>query len=84
MPFTIVGTIDAERGYAMHRARAARFPLRALANYFADTPVVRILKGRARNFDARLFAFDVQPNVAPSYHVNLSSTSTAARSRWRR
>lgn len=70
-PFTIVGTIDAVRGYAMHRARAPRFPLRALANYFADTPIVRIVKGGARNFDARLFAFDVQPNVAPAYHANL-------------
>ncbi len=70
-PFTIVGTIDAVRSYAMHRARAARFPLRALANYFADTPMVRIIKGRARNFDARLYSLDVQPNVAPSYHANL-------------
>ncbi len=71
MPFTLVGTMDAIRGYAMHRARAARFPLRALANYFADTPVVRILKGRARNFDARLYSLDVQPNVTPEYHANL-------------
>lgn len=71
MPFTIVGTVDAQRGYAMHRARAARFPLRALANYFADTPVVRILRGRARNLDARLFAFDVRPNAPADYHVNL-------------
>ncbi|MEO6834404.1 MAG: translocation/assembly module TamB domain-containing protein [Candidatus Tumulicola sp.] len=70
-PFTIVGTIDAVRGYATHRARAARFPLRALANYFAYTPIVRIVKGRARNFDARLYSLDVRPNVAPSYHANL-------------
>ncbi|HEY1655419.1 MAG TPA: translocation/assembly module TamB domain-containing protein [Candidatus Tumulicola sp.] len=70
-PFTIVGTIDAIRGYATHRARAARFPLRALANYFAYTPIVRITKGRARNFDARLYSLDVRPNVAPSYHTNL-------------
>jgi hypothetical protein len=71
MPFTIVGTIDAVRSYAMHRAFARRFPLRALANYFADTPLVRILKGRARNFDARLYSTDVQPNVAPGYHASL-------------
>ncbi|HTU81297.1 MAG TPA: hypothetical protein VMF61_04155, partial [Candidatus Acidoferrales bacterium] len=70
-PFTIAGTIDAVRGYAMHRARARRFPLRALANYFADTPVVRILRGRARNFDARLYSLDVRPNVPASYHVSL-------------
>jgi hypothetical protein len=70
-PFTIVGVIDVVRSYAMHHAQAARFPLRALANYFADTPVVRILKGRAHNFDARLYSLDVRPNVAPAYHANL-------------
>jgi autotransporter translocation and assembly factor TamB len=70
-PFTIDGTMDAVRGYAMHRARAPRFPLRALANYFADSPVIRVLKGRARNFDARLYALDVRPNVTPDYHANL-------------
>ncbi|HEY1977081.1 MAG TPA: translocation/assembly module TamB domain-containing protein [Candidatus Baltobacteraceae bacterium] len=71
-PFTIAGRIDSIRSYAMHRMLAPRFPLRALANYFADTPAVRILRGRARNFDARLYSLDVRPNVAPSYHVNLT------------
>jgi hypothetical protein len=70
-PFTIAGTIDSVRSFALHHAHAPRFPLRALANYFADTPSVRILRGRARNFDARLYSLDVRPNVAPSYHVNL-------------
>jgi hypothetical protein len=70
-PFTIVGKIDAVRGFAMHHARAAWFPLRSLANYFGDTAFLRVLAGRARNFDARLYSLDVEPNVAPSYHVNL-------------
>ncbi len=48
------------------------FPLRALANYFADTAVVRILRGAARNFDAEIYALGVVPNVAPEYHVSLS------------
>jgi len=71
-PFTIAGTIDAIRGYAIHRARAARFPLRGLANYFADTPQVRILQATAQNFDASIYALGVVPNVSPSYHVSLS------------
>jgi hypothetical protein len=71
-PFTIAGRIDATAGYAMHHARAASFPLRALANYLADTPAVRILGGEARNFDARLYALDVTPNASPSYHASLS------------
>ena len=71
MPFTIVGKIDAVRSYAMHHAQAPRFPLRALANYFADTPIVRVLRGGARNFDARLYSLDVRPNQDTSYHANL-------------
>ena len=47
----------------MHRARAAYFPARALANYCADTAAVRVLGGEARNFDAELYALDVMPNV---------------------
>jgi hypothetical protein len=70
-PFTINGRIDSARGYAVHRARAPSFPLRALANYFADTPEVRILHASARHFEALLYAMDVKPNVAPSYHVSL-------------
>jgi len=71
-PFTIVGTVDALRGYAIHHAHAARFPLRGLANYFADTPQVRIQQATAQNFDARLYALGVAPNASPSYHVSLS------------
>jgi TamB, inner membrane protein subunit of TAM complex len=70
-PFTVVGKIDAIAGFAMHHAKAARFPVRALANYFAQTPDVRILHGGAHNFDAVLYALDVQPNVTPAYHVSL-------------
>ncbi len=70
-PFTIAGRIDTAAGYAMHRARAAYFPARALANYFADTAAVRILGGEGRNLDARLYALDVEPEVAPQYHVSL-------------
>jgi len=70
-PFTVVGKVDAIAGFAMHHAKAPHFPVRALANYFAQTPDVRILHGGARNFDAVLYALDVQPNVTPSYHVSL-------------
>lgn len=70
-PFTVDGRVDAIRGYADHRARARDFPLRALANYFADTAAVRIVRGAARNFDAEIYALGVVPNVAPEYHVSL-------------
>jgi hypothetical protein len=70
-PFTITGRIDTAAGYATHRAKAANFPARALANYFADTAAVRILGGEGRNLDARIYALGVEPNVAPQYHVSL-------------
>lgn len=70
-PFTISGKVDANRGYAAHRFRAPYFPLRGLANYFADTPEVRIIAGSAQHFNALLYALDVQPNVTPKYHVSL-------------
>ncbi|HEY6325377.1 MAG TPA: translocation/assembly module TamB domain-containing protein [Candidatus Cybelea sp.] len=64
--------MDALRGYAIHHAHAARFPLRGLANYFAETPQVRILQATAQNFDARMYALGVTPDASPSYHVSLS------------
>ena len=70
-PFTVVGRVDAIDGYAIHHAQAPYFPVRALANYFADTPAVRILAGEARNFDARAYALGVVPEVPPIYHVSL-------------
>ncbi len=70
-PFAVTGKVDSIAGYAMHHATAARFPLRALSNYFAQTRDVRILRGGARNFDALLYATNVVSNAAPQYHVSL-------------
>jgi hypothetical protein len=52
-PFTVAGKVDAVRGFAMHHAKAARFPLRALSNYFAQSRDVRILHARLRRSDLR-------------------------------
>lgn len=70
-PFFVAGKIDAVAGYAMHHATAPTFPVRALANYMADTDAVRILGGRAKNLDARVYALGVLPNETPTYHVSL-------------
>ncbi len=71
-PFTIAGKVDAISGYAVHHAQAASLPVRSLANYFAYTREVRILAATARNFDARIYALGVEPNVGPNYHVSLN------------
>jgi len=78
-PFTVDGRIDAIAGYADNHAHAASFPVRALANYFADTPEVRVLGGDGRNFDARVYALGVVPNVWPNYHVSLTLDVSAGR-----
>ena len=77
-PFTVVGKIDAIAGFAIHHAKAARFPVRALANYFAQSPVVRILHGGARNFDAVLYALG-----RPAQRRALISRQRPSRYRWR-
>lgn len=71
-PFSIVGKIDALRGFAMHRARAPVFPVRPLANYFANTAAVRVQGGEARNLDARLYALGITPGAPADYHASLS------------
>lgn len=68
-PFAAIGTIDVDRGYAMHRAYAKSLPLRAIGNYFINSSAAQILAGTARNFDAKMYALDVQPFVPIAYHV---------------
>ncbi|HZV76361.1 MAG TPA: translocation/assembly module TamB domain-containing protein [Candidatus Babeliales bacterium] len=70
-PFTVEGKIDALAGYATHHAHAASFPLRALANYLADTPAIRVLAADGRNLDAWIYALGVEPNENPAYHVGM-------------
>jgi len=71
-PFTIAGRVDAVNGYAMHRAQAPVFPVRPLANYFADTPAVRVQGGEGRNLDARLYALGTTGSQPAQYHASLS------------
>ncbi|MBV9233975.1 MAG: translocation/assembly module TamB domain-containing protein [Candidatus Eremiobacteraeota bacterium] len=78
-PFSVVGRIDATGGYAIHHARAADFPLRALANYFADTPEVRILHASGRNLDAKLYALGGFAARPAGYHANLTLDVTDGR-----
>ncbi len=65
------GTSTRGAGYAMHHATARHFPLRALANYFADTAVVRVLGGNAHELRRAHLCSGVTPEVSPAYHVSL-------------
>ena len=76
-PFTIVGKIDAIRGTRC-TTRKRRGSRCARSRTTSPTPPLEIVLGRARNFDARLYSLDVQPNP-PSYHVNLQLDLDGAR-----
>lgn len=78
-PFTVRGRIDLAAGFATHHAKASRFPLRALANYFAQSRDVRVLHGGASNFDAVVYALGIEPGVPASYHVSLKLDIAQAR-----
>lgn len=69
-PFTVRGTSDVTRGFAMHRFTASVLPLSALANALIDSKSVAVLAGTARNFDARVFAV-ADPGTPFSYHYSL-------------
>lgn len=69
-PFAVVGTIDVDRGYAMHHAYAKAVPMRALANYFINSSAAHVLAGTARDLDFKAYALDVERYQPVSYHVS--------------
>ncbi|MDP9110775.1 MAG: translocation/assembly module TamB domain-containing protein [Candidatus Eremiobacteraeota bacterium] len=69
-PFRAAGAIDYLRGYAIHHVRAASIPVKTIGNYVINSPAAHILAGTASNFDAKIFALGIQPNVSFDYHVS--------------
>ena len=69
-PFSIKGTIDETRGWAMHHARAAEIPLRPLANFFINNRAAQILAGRATGVDLRYYGLrGADPNGPLDQHL---------------
>ncbi|MGB8798841.1 MAG: hypothetical protein WCC70_14955, partial [Candidatus Aquilonibacter sp.] len=69
-PFSIKGTIDETRGWAMHHARAAEIPLRPLANFFINNHAAQILAGRATGVDLRYYGLrGADPNGPLDQHL---------------
>ena len=66
-PLAIVGTIDRDRRYAMHRITAADVPVAGFVDYFIDSPAARFLTGDVRDLDVRLFSLDTA--AATPYHL---------------
>lgn len=70
-PFTLRGTVDETRGYAMHRLTAAVFPMQSLANALIGSRDVRVLGGTADSFDAQMFAVGRKRDGSFDYHAAL-------------
>lgn len=69
-PFSIKGTIDETRGWAMHHALAAEIPLRPLANFFINNRAAQILAGRASGVDLRYYGLrGADPNGPLDQHL---------------
>ncbi len=75
-PFDAVGTIDMNRGYAMHHVRAAAVPMRSIGNFFIDSKAAQILAGTATNLDLRAYALGIEPGSDINY--SLSATLDVA------
>ena len=69
-PLRIGGTVDATRGYAMHRVQVAALTMRPIANFFINSKDSQVLAGTARGIDLRVYALDVQPEAPVDYHVS--------------
>ena len=69
-PLRAIGTVDYHRGYAIHHVTAAAVPIKAIGNYFINSPAARIVAGTAKNFDARIYALDVKPGAPIQYHTS--------------
>jgi hypothetical protein len=69
-PFSIKGTIDETRGWAMHHVLAAEIPLRPLANFFINNRAAQILAGRATGIDLRYYGLrGADPNGPLDQHL---------------
>lgn len=77
-PFSVVGTIDATRGYAMHHLLATTIPLRPLANFFINNHAAQVLHGKAGGVNLRYYALGVEPDAPIDYHLGAHVVITDA------
>jgi hypothetical protein len=75
----INGTIDRDRGYAMHRIQAADLPVAGFVDYFVDSPAARFLSGDARDLDLRMFSLASSPGSRLHFGGSVSVAGIAAR-----
>lgn len=69
-PFRLAGSIDATRGYGVHRLSAAHLRLRDLVNYIMNSPSAHASTGDLRDVDLRAYAFDLADAAPQGYHLS--------------
>ncbi len=69
-PLRIDGTVDATRGYGMHRVQVGALAMRPIANFFINSKASKVLAGTARDIDLRIYALAVQPEAPVDYHLS--------------
>jgi len=63
---SLAGTVDAARGFAMHRLTARRVPLVAMLNYLINSPKAQVRSGELRDLDVRAYAL----GAGEAYHLS--------------
>lgn len=68
-PVTAGGTVDQDRGFALHRIQARSVPVAGFVDYVVDSPAARFEAGLVHDVDVRLFALNFSPKNPQPYHL---------------
>jgi len=69
-PVRLAGSIDAARGYGVHRLSAAHLHLRDLVNYIMNSRSAHATTGDLRDVDLRAYAFDLASVQPKGYRLS--------------
>ena len=68
-PLSIRSVIDYQRGFAMHRFRAAQLPLRGMLNFLVHAKIARFDDGVMRDVDVKAYALDIDAGTPFGYRL---------------
>jgi len=78
-PLVERSTIDDERGFAIHRVRAAHLPIRGVLGFLLHAPVARFDDGMLHDVDVMAYAPDVVADTPIAYHLGGGAQLSGAR-----
>jgi hypothetical protein len=68
-PLSVRSVIDYQRGFAMHRFRAAQLPLRGMLNFLVHAKIARFDDGVMRDVDVKAYALDIDAATPFAYRL---------------